>query len=126
MQDLNTKHPFAPYFRRALAAADMTSSAFAERTGITRSFISGVALGVRTPSPRLCEAAADILGLDRDEVFKAAGVLAPEVAVICLNRPDICRLVRAVQGLTDVELRNLAAKIRRVTERRGGATERTK
>jgi transcriptional regulator with XRE-family HTH domain len=67
---------FGPAIRRHRELLRLSQEELADRSGIDRTYISGVERGVRNPTLEVMQRIADALGADLDVIFATARELA--------------------------------------------------
>lgn len=88
---------------------------FAERVGISATFLSKVERGeFDPPAPDKIKRMAEELGLDADELLALAGRVDPDLNDIIKQQPkEIADFLRTAQGVSAERLRQLTDQLRR-------------
>lgn len=106
--------PLGQVIRRLREEQCITSQDLADRLGMSKQAMSKIECGQLVPSGRRCYEIAAILKVSGDVLVALAGHV-PEDVTSLMKRPQIFRLVRACERLSDAEVDKLSARIEKVS-----------
>ncbi len=109
---------FGKVLREKRMAKGISLRKFAERVGVSATYLSQVEQGnVLPPTADRVQRMAEMLGENPDELIALAGRVPEDLPAIIHEEPtEIPQLLREARGLSAEQLRELRGQIRRIKE----------
>ena len=96
-------YPFWARVEDERATKGWNKAELAERVGLPRSTIDNLKTGTRAPQPRIVNALADAVGLDRAQAHQLAGIVPAKAD----DSADVRRAIEASTAYTETQKRLL-------------------
>lgn len=99
--------PFSDWLQAELNSRDWSQSDLGRAAGLGRGSVSNLINNVRKPGPEICQSIARALGYPPEIVYRAAGILPPEIKQNELRR----RINYMLDKLPEYEVENVGRYI---------------